>query len=297
MKLKLLILLTIILISIPAKSFSSSAEDYDNILENIDFGGDGMISPIALNTKELSEQQYFWDARSDKNEETKKLPDLSGVWVFKKRTIDSFQPRLFVPIGRWDCNHRFPYELMDFEREIIISPGGKVHYDIRPYHAVTYQTYPNPTYMDEQTYENFGFKGVIDPENTTFVYTLKYLNHINDDTRVRELNYHGKFFYDHISKNKVSGIGYEIKSTNQCHGFKIDQVRIELVKIKDCCGEDGKSEIANIPAVKELNPNSQLKRKYNIPPDSFIPADQYEYDSTYGNMEEDSVGSNVAGMW
>lgn len=226
------------------------------------------------------------------------VPNLEGVWMFVKRTTKRHDTGLIVPIKFNRCSNRFPYDERDFEREVVIHHEGKEYFSIRPLYANTYHSYDNPFQDDRTVYVNYGFKGVVDPENVTFAYTLKDVGHLEHQTLSRQLMIHGKLFYEKITRNTIAGSGYEIIHSPECTGFLRDEIEFELRRIKPknkgyLAGLGVKGNHGPIPTLteeqsKDATPLSNYK-------DTAKPNKNFDMLPNYAPLDSD--GEVVPGMW
>lgn len=233
---------TIILSLIICSSFISysfaSSERYDVILQALEEGKE--IPP--------EKKEYINQLPPSKG---KDLPKLSGIWKLKKVTLKRRDPTLTIPIVNKYCNAKLPIQHYDFEKEVVISempqgkfvirslyPSDKDIYTQPEKKDKVYSNFKNEPYTNSNTakeviYQNFGFKGVIDPEDLTYAYTLKLVNFSENPAYARELWLNGRLFYKDMDENSIEAKGYEVLATAKCYGTVFSEISFKLEKIKD----------------------------------------------------------------
>ena len=293
----------------------------------------GILYDSTLKNITESEFDIYFEDTQKKTEEIKQIVkqdtvsqdslnnSIEGTWIFKKKTLRRSDITLIVPVRRTVCNARIPDEANGFEKKVILRKEGKDHFVIRPIEPISIHKYHNSKYKDDITYENFGFKAVLDPENLTFAYNMKNLDYLEKQNRARQVWYNGKIFYQEITPFVIKGRGYEIVQTPECMGFFKDEIEFELIRtdIGDM-GKDKKDtalsragkeetnkmfdELAN--QKDDFNPvygdgfgdlgdiDSSKFNKY-FPKDSAISKKPFDFNKNYST--EEGSGKETAGMW
>ena len=116
--------------------------------------------------------------------------------------------------------------------------------------VITKDIYHDPNLNEDIEYHNFGFKGVIDPQDITYAYTLKLNNHKENPTLARQLWLNGKLKFEYISGDKIIAKGYEIEYTPECHGFIRDEIEFQLVKTNNV-EEQNNSTLDRFPLLEQ----------------------------------------------
>ena len=227
-KLKLVLLFYTVLFLVSLLEAYGYAEKYDEILaqsllttgpQNHEIPG-----PPDFQTPELKD---LGASRLNK------LPDLNGIWILTKKTTKrKINPVLSKPVSLTNCNSRMPFEKRDFKKEVVIYSPTRNFFTIRSLYPVTNDIYCDPNQNIDITYENFGFKGVIDPKDLTYAYTLKVYNHVEHPSLARQLWFNGRLKYDSVSSHKITATGYEVEATPECEGFILDEVKFEFKKTR-----------------------------------------------------------------
>lgn len=247
----------------------STAERYDQILKELEEG-----------PKEIKTYQDMLPPSQGE-----KIPKLSGIWILKKTTIRRMQPALIVPVHNTFCNAVLPIDKWDFERKVVISEQVPGKFVIRNLHPHTFDVYEFPrerdivyssdkrnSYPDLNSdsiiYQNFGFKGVIDPEDLTYSYTLRLVNFRENQNLAREIWFRSRVNYEKVSGRYIEAKGYETYETPWCHGFVRDDVKIQLKKIKSFEEKDN-SILANAPIVFEEDISVDIPEVKNRFPSSY----------------------------
>ena len=163
--------------------------------------------------------------------EHEELPTLDGTWIMKKKSVKRIETPLRKNITHVQCNSRLPFEENPFEKEIVLSPQGQDFFVFRALYPATNNAFLNPNKTKTAEYQNFGFKGIVIPHEITYTYTLKLTNHLENPAFARQLWFNGKLVIKNISRNKISGIGYEVEYTPECLGFIRDEISFELVRV------------------------------------------------------------------
>lgn len=219
------------------------------------------------------------------------LPRLDGIWKLKKETVKRFDPYLIKPVTFIHCNSRFPTEIYDFEKEVVINEGEFPYFNLRTKYPVTYHDYYDATKNKDIEYGNFGFKAAIDPEDITFAYTLKRTDYLNDREHARQVWFNGKVYYESISANRIEARGYEIIHSPECEGYLRDEVRIVLVRRGPVPPEGpgiGTKEVPTLPPLISAKDKSD-----------FEPNPEYEpFDSIKDILKPGGPNPmNVPGLW
>lgn len=162
--------------------------------------------------------------------EHEKLPVLNGRWIIKKKATKRIETHLSKPISHIHCNSRLPFEERPFEKEIVISPHGQDFFVFRPLYPASQDTFWDLNRVKKVEYQNFGFKGVIIPEEITYVYSLKLINHLENPALAKELWFKGKLKFESISQDRITGKGYEIEYTPECIGSVRDLIEFEMFR-------------------------------------------------------------------
>ncbi len=162
--------------------------------------------------------------------EHENLPILDGTWVMKKKSVKRIETPIRKAITSVQCNSRLPFEDRPFEKEVVVSPQGQDYFGFHSLYPVTQNGYSNPAQTKNADYQTFGLKGVITANEITYNYTLKLVNHFDNPSFPRQLLFKGKLVFEDISRNKISGTGYEIEYTPECRGYVRDEIVFELVK-------------------------------------------------------------------
>ena len=187
----------------------SNAERYDRVLEKVD---------TAKNKTWILSFEH------------EKLPVLNGTWVIKKKATKRIETHLSKPISHVHCNSRLPFEERPFEKEIVISPHGQDFFVFRPLYPASQDTFWDLNKVNKVEYQNFGFKGVIIPEEITYVYSLKLINQIENPALAKELLFKGKLKFESISPGRITGKGFEIEYTPECVGSVRDLIEFEMFR-------------------------------------------------------------------
>ncbi len=214
-----------ILLTVFLPAYSNSSERYDNVLLKME------SQKEQTKNKESIGESKSWTLGF----EHETLPDLDGIWLLSKTTIKRrINPVLTQPISFVHCSSRLPFEKRDIEnKEVVINSRGSDFFVISAKYPVTTDSFFNPNQNTIIEYDNFGLKGVIDPEDLTYAYTLKLHDFIDNRTLSRQLWLKGKLKYDSISSNRITAKGYEIEYTPECKGWVMDEIEFVLVKTQD----------------------------------------------------------------
>ncbi len=162
--------------------------------------------------------------------EHEKLPVLDGTWIMKKKSIKRIETPIRKSFTFSLCNSRLPFEGRQFEKEVVVSPQGQDYFRFHSLYPVTQNGYSNFAQTKNVDYQTFGLKGVITANEITYNYTLKLVNHFDNPSFPRQLLFKGKLVFEDISRNKISGTGYEIEYTPECRGYVRDEIVFELIK-------------------------------------------------------------------
>lgn len=228
--------------------------------------------------------------------EHEKFPNLNGVWLLSKKTISrKTNPLIKKPLTFVHCNKRLPFEQRDFvNKEVLINAWGPDQFAIRAIYPVTNDIYTDPNQKKDIEYQHFSFKGVIDPDDLTYSYTLKLKDHLESLTLARDLWLKGRLYFDHISRNKITAHGYEVEYTPECEGFLIDEIAFEFKKERDVEGTGGALE--SIPVIEQpayaeppLEPESAKEKT------KFEPASIYKKVDTTETPPKKPI--KVPGLW
>lgn len=202
----------------------SSAEKYDKLLARLEvekvIRTQGMASPAPTKWTLTFEHE--------------RLPVLDGVWILKKKATKRKELLLQKPYTRIHCNSRLPSYENAIEKEVILSPQGPDLFVFKAIYPVTKEQYLDSAKTQNNEYQNYGFKGVLIPEEITYTYTLKLTDYIQHRGFPRQLWFQGRLFLENITSNKITGKGYENIYTPECHGYVTDLIEFELVR-KDYC--------------------------------------------------------------
>lgn len=163
------------------------------------------------------------------------LKSLDGIWVLRKKTIKRTTTLLQEPITFVHCNSRLPFELRDVEREVLISQKEPSYFLFTSVFPITDEIYYDQNHNTQVTYKGLGLKGVLDPEDLTYAYTLNLVNHLEHKTRPRQIWINGRIMYESLSNSRIKGKGYEILYTPECGGFVKDEIKFELIKKPIIC--------------------------------------------------------------
>ncbi|MBI1859194.1 MAG: hypothetical protein HYR97_08810 [Candidatus Melainabacteria bacterium] len=321
---------TIILLAIftfCAGQVFASAERYDKILE-------------ALENETPLQEEIITDNNHLPPSVGEDLPTLNGIWIFKKTTERRIQPALIIPVHNTFCNATLPIDKWDFERKVVINEQHPGHFTIRNLYPANYDIYAFPrekdivysshiyksdkgnVYSDDNSedivYQNYGFKGVIDPENLTYSYSLRLANHSENQNLARDISFSARVNYDMLSARHIVAKGYETYYTPICHGFVRDDITLEFKKIKSFKNREDTIEangpitieddiMVDIPEVKNTFPKSFYTLKdFDTAKDKsgFTPSPQYgPIDNTTsqpiaaGSKESPAPKVKVPGMW
>ncbi|MBI2995099.1 MAG: hypothetical protein HYY52_00100 [Candidatus Melainabacteria bacterium] len=210
MKIQLKISLLIIFLTFCLPAKSTSIDRYDNLLNKLD----------NLQAKKTLVLTFQHD----------ELPVLDGTWILKKKSIKRIEAPLRQPMTHSLCNSRLPFKEDQIEKEIILSSRGQDFFVFRSIYPATVDTYLNLTKTKTAQYQNSSLKGVVIPEEITYAYTLKLINHLENPAYVRQLFYRGKIITKSISRDRISGEGYEIEYTPECQGFVRNEIVFEMIK-------------------------------------------------------------------
>lgn len=198
-------------LSIPA---FSNADKYDKILARLE------------REKNLSTKERKWTLTF----EHEKLPILDGVWILKKKATKRKELALLKPYSRIHCNSRLPSYENEFEKEVVLSPQGSDFFAFKALNIVSKDSYLDAGKVKNLEYQNYSFKGVLIPEEITYTYSLKLVDHIQHTGYPRQLWFQGRLLLENISENKIIGKGYENISTPECHGYVTDLIEFELTR-------------------------------------------------------------------
>lgn len=192
-------------------------EKYDKILENLNKYKTSDLEIPKLNKWVLTFEH-------------KKLPGLNGVWVMRKKSIKRINTSLVKEVSQVQCNSRLPFEERPFEKEIVISSQGQDYFVFKAVYPASKDVHFNLNKTNKVEYQNFGLKGVVIPREITYVYTLKLVNHLENPALARQLWLSGKLNFEKLSRDKISGKGYELEYTPECLGFVRDEIEFELIR-------------------------------------------------------------------
>lgn len=222
-----ILLLFPLLIACSLPAISSPEETYDKILTRLDRVQE--VKDQSKKDKACVISNKNWGLKFEHD----KLPNLNGIWkVTKKINKRIANPVLSKPVTFIHCTSRLPFEKRDFkEKQVVISLTSPDSFSVMALYPVTDDIYHDPNQGKDFIYENFGFKAVIRPEDITYAYTLKLKDYIENPTLSRQLWLNGKLQLEHISHSKITGKGYEIEYTPECHGFVTDEVSFEFEKV------------------------------------------------------------------
>lgn len=234
------------------------------------------------------------------NIEHKYFPDLDGIWLLTKKTIRRrIDPQLIKPVVLRQCNSRLPFEKRDFKKNVVIHSLGPDYFTIRSLYPVTNDIYYDPNQDIDITYENFGLKGVLDPFDLSYAYTIKLKDHINYPSLARQLWLNGKLKYDSISRHKIVARGYEIEYTPECEGFLLDEIVLEFTKARPL--DFGRDKLAGKNTeTNEAIPYSALYNKDLDKLDTAKPKEEFKPAHFYKPLESLSgqkKAVKVPGMW
>lgn len=279
--------------SLPAISLNeTSIETYDKVLRRLE-----KIKEIQ--DKDKKEKACFPSKHLELKFEHDKLPDLNGIWIVKKKTIQrKINPVLSKPITFIHCTSRLPFEKRDFkEKEVVISLTSPNSFTVMAIYPVTEDIYYDPNQEKDFVYENFNFKASIRPEDITYAYTIKLKDHIDHPTLARQLWLNGKLKLEHISGSKITAKGYEVEYTPECHGFVIDEVAFAFDKERNISGAgegtvamsfliEQAANAAEGPGIPDENKSMNLESAKDG--SGFESSDKYK-------PEESEI--NVPGLW
>ena len=220
---KIFIYFILILFSTAPPAYSISTGRYDNILLKME------KQKVQNNTSEIKPRSWALTFKHDT------LPNLDGIWLVSKTTTKrKINPVLTKPISFVHCNSILPFEKRDFlNKEVVINSRGSDFFVISARYAITTDSFFDPNQNTVIEYDNFGLKGVIDPEDLTYAYTLKLKDFLGHRTLARQLWLKGKLKYDSISNDRITAKGYEIEYTPECQGWVMDEIEFVLVKTKE----------------------------------------------------------------
>jgi hypothetical protein len=209
----------------------SSAEEYDHVLARMD-----KVKEIQDRNKK--EKACFPSKTWDLTFKHDELPNLNGIWLLKKKTVKrKINPVRSQPVTFVHCTSRLPFEKRDFEeKEVVISLTSPNSFTVMAIYPITNDVYHDPNLNKDITYQNFGFKASIRPEDITYAYTLKLKDHVENPTLARQLWLNGKLKFEHISGSKITAKGYEVEYTPECHGFVTDEITFVFEKEKNISG-------------------------------------------------------------
>jgi len=216
MKRAVKITLTILLLS--SNLFTpalSNADKYDKILANME----------RAQSSELRAKKT-WTITF----EHEKLPTLDGVWILKKKATKRKELALLKPYTRIHCNSRLPSYENAIEKEVVLSPQGPDFFVFKAIYPATKDQYLDSGQTQNLEYQNYGFKGVLIPEEITYTYTLKLTDHIQHRGFPRQLFLQGRLFLENVTNNKITAKGYENIYTPECHGYVTDLIEFELIR-------------------------------------------------------------------
>ena len=214
------------------QAISSSEESYDKVLARLDRAQE--VKDQSKKDKACVISNKNWELKFEHD----KLPNLNGIWKVTKKTSKRIaNPVLSKPVTFVHCTSRLPFEKRDFEeKQVVISLVSPNSFSVMALYPVTDDVYHDPNQDKDFMYENFGFKAVIRPEDITYAYTIKLMDHIENHTLTRQLWLNGKLQLEHISRSKITGKGYEIEYAPECHGFVTDEVEFEFEKERNIRG-------------------------------------------------------------
>ena len=272
-------------------SVSNAVENYDRLLERLEKSQE-VKSQEEIKKKDREAALKRWELGF----EHENLPALEGTWLISKTTNKRIiNPLLTKPISFNYCTSRLPFEKRDFkDKEVIIGSRGPDFFQVNSKYPVTDDVYFDPNQNEEITYQNFGFKAVIDPRDLTYSYTIKLLDHIDNPGLARQLWINGRLNYEYISGRKIVAKGYEVEYTPECMGFVADEIEFVLVKKRDAdFGPDGPIPFLEAPAYAETESGLNLitaKDKSSFEPNLFYKP----YDSAKDNPKKKPA---VPGLW
>ena len=218
-----------------------SNEGYDRVLARLD----RLEIENRAQKSDIKEQNIENDEQKTENKEQEseyfkrltlafehdKLPRLDGVWVLRKKLVKRTGTSITKPITNVQCASRLPIEERPFEKQVVISSQGQDYFVLRSLYPATQDIYSDLTNTKQVEYQNFGFKGIVNPGEISYAYTLKLADHLENPAFARQLRFKGKLIFEKVSKDKITGTGYEIENTPECHGYIKDEIVFELVKL------------------------------------------------------------------
>lgn len=226
-KVKNIVLVILAWILISTNSSFANASKYDKLLESLDQEQSNIDKPKS------------WVLTIDHN----KLPKLDGKWVINRKRTKRINTYLFVPVTKANCNNKLPFEERPLEKEIILNSQGEDFFVFKSIFPVTNESFLNIAKTKNIEYQNFGFKGVLIPDEISYVYTLKLINYIENPAFPRQLWLSGKVLLTEVSDTKIFGKGYEIEYTPECQGFIRNEIELTMTRISSQNLAENKEDI------------------------------------------------------
>ena len=272
-----------ILLTVFLPAYGNNLERYDNVLLKME------SQKEQTQNKEPIDNSKNWTL----DFEHATLPDLDGIWLLSKTTIKRrINPVLTKPISFVHCASRLPFEKRNIEnKEVVINSRGSDFFVISAKYPVTTDSFFDPNQNTIIEYDNFGLKGVIDPEDLTYAYTLKLHDFIDNRTLSRQLWLKGKLKYDSISSNRITAKGYEIEYTPECQGWVMDEIEFVLVKTHDIKDAYNGAIARKLP-IFEQPAYAEIPHIPKVGPDSAKDKSGIKATSNYKLK-----GKGVPGMW
>ena len=250
-------------------ALATDVEKYERILARLDTK---QKQEYQKDDIEEIDQQLNHDNKEEKKLkkwyltfEHENIPNLDGVWTFKKKSVKRINAPLIAPKSRANCNSRIPFSENILEKDVIVSARGIDHFVIRPLEIISESNHVNLTETNEADYQNFDFKGSVIPGEVSYGYVLKLVNNTENPAFARQVRFNGKVIFEKVSGRKIEGKGYEIEYSPECLGFVRDEIEFEMTK-KD---ELAKEVDTDIDLEKEKEEGIVVRDKIKISSSEF----------------------------
>ena len=206
-------------------ALATDVEKYERILARLDTDIEEVDQQLNQDKKEEKKLKKWYLTFEHEN-----IPNLDGIWTFKKKSVKRVSVPLINPKSRANCNSRIPFSENILEKDVIVSARGIDHFVFKPLEIISESNHVNLTETNEADYQNFDFKGSVIPGEVSYGYVLKLVNNIENPAFARQLRFKGKIVFEKVSGRKIEGKGYEIEYTPECLGFVRDEIEFEMTK-------------------------------------------------------------------
>jgi len=214
-------------------ALATDVEKYERILARLDTNIEEVDQQLNQDNKEGEKLRKWYLTFEHEN-----MPNLDGIWTFKKKSVKRVSVPLINPKSRANCNSRIPFSENILEKDVIVSARGIDRFVIKPLEIISESNHVNLTETNEADYQNFDFKGSVIPGEISYGYVLKLVNNIENPAFARQVRFNGKIIFEKISGRKIEGKGYEIEYSPECLGFIRDEIEFEMTKKDELAKEE-----------------------------------------------------------